>query len=98
VGQVGEALLELEPLNRKCADALALWSDRSANATPFRVRRALLDGRIEGAVVALAMMLDRDFVIIVLQGFKRSVNAAQLLARSMTGAAVAHDVAAPQRA
>jgi hypothetical protein len=35
-----------------------------------RVHRALFDGRIEGAVVALAMMLDRDLVIIMVQGIK----------------------------
>jgi TctA family transporter len=37
--------------------------------------------RIEGAVIAVATQLDRDFVIIMLQGFKLSIHAAQLRAR-----------------
>src|SRR5215831_3203039 len=42
-----------------------------------RARRALDDSCVEGAVVAVAMQLDRDFAIIVLQGFKLSIHAAQ---------------------
>ena len=38
-----------------------------------RVRRALDNGCTEGAVVAVAMKLDRDFVIIVLQGYKLGI-------------------------
>src|SRR5215831_16303777 len=44
-----------------------------------RVHRALHDGLVKRAVVAVAMQLDRDFAIIALQGFKLSIHAAQLV-------------------
>ena len=68
----------------------------------IRVRRALDDGLIEGAVVAVAMKRERDFVVIVLQSFKLSIpvggHAVQLRAGLVAGAAIAHEIAAPQRA
>jgi hypothetical protein len=61
---------------------------------------ALFDGRIEGAVITVSMHLQRDLVIIVLQGYNLSLpmrsDVAQLRARFMAGAAIAHNKAAPQ--
>jgi hypothetical protein len=62
-----------------------------------RVHLALHDGLIEGAVVTVAMQLERDLVIIVLQSYNLSLPmggyVAQLRARFVAGAAIGPDSA-----